>query len=100
MKQLHSFSLAVVIAMAAFAAIAQPAVIPPAPAPGKAATMATDCAKAPAKRHDHGAERSSGAKADSTAMGEPCAPRGAGSTAGSKTKMKPLHDHAKFNKNQ
>lgn len=98
MKNLHSLSLTAVLAMATLSAFAQQEAAP-APTPAMAASMPMDCANAPAKRHDHGAERGLGAT-HSNAMGTACATDGAASATGSKTKKKPLHDHAKFHKNQ
>ena len=98
MKKLHSFSLAALLAMSTLPAFAQQEAAP-APKPAEAMPMPMDCAKVPAKRHDHGAERGLGATAPSKTMGAACAHEGAAST-GSKAKKKPLHDHAKFHKNQ
>ena len=99
MKKLHALSLAAVLAMATLSAFAQQEAAP-APKQAMAASMPMDCAKAPATRHDHGAERGLGATASSKTMGAACAHEGAASATGSKAKKKPLHDHAKFHKNQ
>jgi len=98
MKKLHSLSLATILAMATLTAFAQQEAAPT-PMPAMAAPVPVDCAKAPTKRHDHGAERGLGAT-NSKTMDAACAPDGAASATGSKTKKKSLHDHAKFHKNQ
>jgi hypothetical protein len=52
-------------------------------------------ASAAVKRHDHGAERNA-----PSARSMPCAPAEAASGAKAKARTKPVHDHAKFHKNQ
>ena len=71
----------------------------PAAAPAVAAAasmpMPMDCSAGAMKRHDHGAERNA-----PSARSMPCAPAEAASGAKSKARTKPVHDHAKFHKNQ
>ena len=99
MKKLHSLSLAALLATATLPAFAQQEAAP-ATKPAMAASMPMDCAMGPAKRHDHGAERGLGTTAPAKTMGAACAHEGAASATGGKAKKKPLHDHAKFHKNQ
>lgn len=58
-------------------------------------SMPNDCDASARKPHDNGVERN----APSTKPA-PCAPADAASSAGTGTKTKPAHDHAKFHKNQ
>ena len=71
----------------------------PAAAPAVAAAasmpMPMDCSAGAMKRHDHGAERNA-----PSAKSMPCAPAEAASGAKAKVRTKPVHDHAKFHKNQ
>lgn len=70
----------------------------PAAAPAAAAAsmpMPMDCSAGAMKRHDHGAERNA-----PSAKSMPCAPAEAASGAKAKVRTKPVHDHAKFHKNQ
>lgn len=60
-----------------------------------AASMPADCNAAAMKRHDHGAEKNA-----PSAQHKSCATAGAASGAKATSKAKPLHDHAKFHKNQ
>jgi hypothetical protein len=84
------------LALGTAAAVAQER---PAAAPAAAAAasmpMPMDCSAGAMKRHDHGAERS----APST-KAMPCAPGEAASGTKAKARTKPIHDHAKFHKNQ
>ncbi|MDP3136237.1 MAG: hypothetical protein Q8N17_07870 [Burkholderiaceae bacterium] len=86
----------VVLAFGAAAALAQER---PAAAPAAAAAasmpMPMDCNAGAMKRHDHGAERNA-----PSAKSMPCAPGEAASGAKAKARTKPVHDHAKFHKNQ
>ena len=85
----------VALALGAAAAVAQER---PAAAPVAAAAsmpMPMDCNAGAMKRHDHGAERNA-----PSARSMPCAPAEAASGAKSKARTKPVHDHAKFHKNQ
>jgi hypothetical protein len=88
--------LALSLAFAAISAVAQerPADAASAPMAAVAAPMPSDCAK-PMKRHDHGADKGTSMP---MSMSGPCAAEPAASAA--KTVSKPVHDHAKFNKNQ
>lgn len=99
MKKLHSLSLAALLAMAVLPAFAQQEAVA-ATKPAMTASMPMDCGQVSATRHDHGAERGLGATAPSKTMGAACSHEGAASATGSKAKKKPLHDHAKFHKNQ
>lgn len=83
-------SFAIVLALVAGSAMAQETKTAAAPA-APAASMPTDCGSG-MKRHDHGAERNA-----PSAKSMPCAPAAAASGA---KKAKPVHDHAKFHKNQ
>lgn len=94
MKYIHLMPLAIVTAIAATSAFAQQA--PEAAAQATSAPVAMDCAASPMKRHDHGAERGTGA----TAKPMPCAVTGAASSPDKAARKKPAHDHAKFHKNQ
>ncbi len=70
----------------------------PAAAPAAAAAsmpMPMDCSAGAMKRHDHGAERNA-----PSAKSMPCAPAEAASGVKAKVRAKPVHDHAKFHKNQ
>ena len=71
----------------------------PAAAPAVAAAasmpMPMDCSAGAMKRHDHGAERNA-----PSAKSMPCAPAEAASGVKAKVRAKPVHDHAKFHKNQ
>jgi hypothetical protein len=84
------------LAVGAAAAVAQegPAA---APAADAAASMPIrmDCTAGGMKRHDHGAERNA-----PSAKSMPCVPAEAASSGKAKARTKPLHDHAKFHKNQ
>jgi len=84
----------VVLALGAAAALAQerPATVPAAAA---SASMPMDCDAGAMKRHDHGAERNA-----PSARPIACVPAEAASGVQAKSKAKPLHDHAKFHKNQ
>ena len=85
----------VALALGAAAAVAQER---PAAAPVAAAAsmpMPMDCNAGAMKRHDHGAERNA-----PSAKSMPCAPGEAASGAKAKARTKPVHDHAKFHKNQ
>jgi hypothetical protein len=84
------------LALGTAAAVAQerPAAVPAA-AGATSMPMAMDCNAGAMKRHDHGAERN----APSTKQ-MPCAPGEAASGAKAKAQTKPVHDHAKFHKNQ
>ena len=85
----------VALALGAAAAVAQER---PAAAPVAAAAsmpMPMDCNAGAMKRHDHGAERNA-----PSAKSMPCAPAEAASSAKDKARTKPVHDHAKFDKNQ
>lgn len=86
----------VVLAFGASAAVAQerPAVAQAAAA-AASVPMPMDCNAGAMKRHDHGAERNA-----PSARSMPCAPAEAASGAKSKARTKPVHDHAKFHKNQ
>jgi hypothetical protein len=57
-----------------------------------------DCGKSTMRRHDHGAERNTGATAKPMAM--PCSDAGGASAPEKAGMKKPAHDHAKFHKNQ
>lgn len=86
----------VVLALGAAAPAAQerPAA---APAPDAAAPMPMPmaCHAGAMKRHDAGAERNA-----PSAKSMPCAPAEAASGANAKARTTPVHDHAKFHKNQ
>lgn len=86
----------VALALGAVAAVAQER---PAAAPAAAAvaftSMPMDCDAGAMKRHDHGAERNA-----PSAKSMPCAPAEAASGVKAKVRAKPVHDHAKFHKNQ
>lgn len=86
----------VALALGAAAALAQER---PAAAPATDAApsmpMPMDCSAGAMKRHDHGAERNA-----PSAKSMPCAQAEAASGANAKTRAKPVHDHAKFHKNQ
>jgi hypothetical protein len=86
----------VALALGAAAAVAQER---PAAAPAAAAAasmpMPMDCNAGAMKRHDHGAERNA-----PSAKSMPCAPAEAPSGVKAKARTKPVHDHAKFHKNQ
>lgn len=82
----------VALALGATAAAAQER---PAAAPVAAAPTSMDCSAGAMKRHDHGAERNA-----PSAKSMPCAPAEATSGAEAKARTMPVHDHAKFHKNQ
>lgn len=86
----------VVLAFGASAAVAQerPAVAQAAAA-AASMPMSMDCSAGAMKRHDHGAERNA-----PSARSMPCAPAEAASGAKAKARTNPVHDHAKFHKNQ
>lgn len=63
-----------------------------------AAPAAMECGMSTLKRHDHGAERNTGATAGAMTM--PCAAADSASAPAKTAKKKPAHDHAKFHKNQ
>ncbi len=109
MKNLHLLSFALVVAASAVPAVAQQnAALAPMPAMTASMPMSMpmpmheDCAKAPMKRHDHGAERGvpTSETTGSNAMAMPCPAAGAASAISTATKPKLRHDHAKFHKNQ
>ena len=87
---LQMSSLAVLLVGSALATAQDQA---PAP-PSSAASMPMDCAAVSPKRHDHGAERNAPTPAASS-----CASKTAAGSA-AKPKPRPIHDHAKFHKNQ
>lgn len=82
----------VVLALGAAAAAAQER---PAAAPVADAPTSMDCSAGAMKRHDHGDERNA-----PSATSMPCAPAEAAPGAKAKARTKPVHDHAKFHKNQ
>jgi hypothetical protein len=86
----------VAVALGAAAAVAQerPAAAP-AVAPATSMPMPMDCTAGAMKRDDHGAERNA-----PSAMSMPCMPAEAASSVKAKARTKPVHDHAKFHKNQ
>jgi hypothetical protein len=86
----------VALALGAAAVMAQerPAAAPAADAAAPM-PMPMDCNDGAMKRHDHGAERNA-----PSAKSMPCAPAEAASSAKAKARTKPVHDHAKFHKNQ
>lgn len=94
MKFTSFIAVALSALIGATPALAQQAV--PAAAPASAAAM--DCGKSTMKRHDHGAERNTGATAGTMSM--PCQAADAASAPDKATKKKAGHDHAKFHKNQ
>lgn len=94
MKLTSFIALAMSALVSAAPAFAQQAT--PTAAPASSASM--DCGKSTMKRHDHGAERNTGATAGTMAM--PCPAADAASAPEKTTKKKPAHDHAKFHKNQ
>jgi len=94
MKFTSFIALAISALLSAAPAFAQQAT--PTATPASAASM--DCGKSTMKRHDHGAERNTGATAGTMAM--PCQAADAASAPEKATKKKPSHDHAKFHKNQ
>ena len=96
MKCTSLLSLALAAVIGASPVYAQQAA-PAAPAPA-ASQPAMDCGKSPMKRHDHGAERNTGPTAGTMTM--PCQAADAASAPDKATKKKPVHDHAKFHKNQ
>ena len=65
-----------------------------APAAAASASRPMDCNAGAMKRHDHAAERNA-----PPAKPMPCAPA-EGASGDQAKKTKPLHDHAKFHKNQ
>jgi hypothetical protein len=102
MKHLHSLPLAAaVITFASLPALAQEPSASPSAMPHLATStsMPMDCGKAPMKRHDHGAERGTGVTTPQP-MAMPCGADSAASAPAGKAKKAPLHDHAKFHKNQ
>lgn len=86
----------VALALGAATAVAQER--PTAAQAAPAASMPMDCNSRGMKRHDHGAERNTGATAGTMSM--PCQAADAASASDKATKKKPAHDHAKFHKNQ
>jgi len=94
MRTTFVLSSLVALVFGAYAAVAQER---PAAAPAAAASMPMpmDCNAGAMKRHDHGAERNA-----PSARSMPCAPAEAASGAKSEARTKPVHDHAKFHKNQ
>lgn len=97
MKCTSLISLAFIAAIGASPVFAQQAA-PAATAASAASPASMDCGKSPMKRHDHGAERNTGSTAGTMAM--PCQAADAASAPDKTTKKKPVHDHAKFHKNQ
>lgn len=99
---------AIVAAMAmggsAFAIEATQLPLPPAqPAPADLASMPMECAKAPMKRHDHGAERGLGVAAVTPMtmmMTMPCPMERGALPADTKADKRLPHDHGRFHKNQ
>ena len=91
MTAIRLSSVLLVLALSAAGASAQE----PSGASASSATTAgsgsQDCAK-PGARHNHAAEKDA-----PPSVSGPCAPA---RSAASKAKAKPLHDHAKFNKNE
>ncbi|CAG1017076.1 hypothetical protein BURC_01697 [Burkholderiaceae bacterium] len=69
-------------------------------APAKASEPRTECARAPLKRHDHGAERGLAPIAAKPMSMMPCDMNRGGSRADDKTDKVLRHDHGKFHKNQ
>lgn len=69
-------------------------------APAKASEPRTECARAPLKRHDHGAERGLAAIAAKPMNMMPCEMNRGGSRADDKADRVLRHDHGKFHKNQ
>ena len=97
MKCTPLLSLALVAAISASPVYAQQAA-PAAAAASAASPTAMGCGKSTMKRHDHGAERNTGSTAGAMTM--PCQAADAASAPDKATKKKPVHDHAKFHKNQ
>jgi len=97
MKCTSLLSLALVAAISASSVYAQQTA-PAAAASSAVAPTAMDCGKSTMKRHDHGAERNTGSTAGTMTM--PCQAADAASAPDKATKKKPVHDHAKFHKNQ
>lgn len=81
------------LSVAAVAAQERPAAAPAAAAASM--PMPMDCSAGAMKRHDHGAERNA-----PSVKSMPCAPAEAASGVKAKVRAKPVHDHAKFHKNQ
>lgn len=97
MKCTSLLSLALVITLGGAPAFAQTA-SPAAPAASAASAGPMDCGMSSMKRHDHGAERNTGATASAMAM--PCHADESASAPAKSAKKAPAHDHAKFHKNQ
>lgn len=68
--------------------------------PAKAQQMPRECAKAPVKRHDHGAERGLAIVAAKAMSMMPCEMEHGAARADGKTGKVLRHDHGKFHKNQ
>ena len=96
MKTLALASFTLAIAAFALPVLAQDRAAS-APMAGMSAAMPQDCGKSTLKRHDHGAERNTGATAKADAA-MPCSPATAASGAEKSAKKKPAHDHSKVHK--
>lgn len=98
-KRVFSVFAALVVGGSAFAIEATQLPPPAQPALADVATMPMECAKAPMKRHDHGAERGLGV-ATATPMMMACPMEQGAATADAKADKRLRHDHGKFHKNQ
>lgn len=94
MKFAHLLALALTSAAGSTTATAQQE--PAAVVQAASAPSTLDCTTTMMKRHDHGAERGAG----STAKPMSCAVSAAASSPEKPNRKKPVHDHAKFHKNQ
>jgi len=96
MTHLRYTGFVALIATIAFPVLGQQQNAPTA-SPAQAASVAASDCRPSMKRHDHAAEKGMGS---SNMRGMPCPSQGAASASTAKPKKKPLHDHAKENKQQ